>query len=421
MEKAIIGLAGLFFIGHFLQWIFVKTKIPDLLILIIAGFFIGPSVLNIVSHQHLGEVGTVLATVTLIIILYEGGLNLNASSLLQSSFPALVLSLLSFLLISALTVLFLSPFLTFSTALLIGLGIGSTSSAIVFPMIKPLKLKEETKTLLSLESAFTDVLAIIAFLAVLDSLLSKNYDASSFLIGFGTKPLISIILGLGSALLWAFLRKILINLFNMPFATEAWSLLTYGAIELFNLNGPIGILAFGFSLANLGLLPQTFLKPFFNLKPVTEDEMSLLKEISFLLRTFFFLYLGMLIKISSLNVFILAVLLTLLILITRYIAVRFVFSPKKYPFFDALVAVGMGPRGLACAVLATLPLQKGYPHGEFIQNLIFYIILISILSTSLFVIFGQKKFFKRLFSGLFTAYIPKQEETQKPINTDFQV
>ena len=39
MEKAIIGLAGLFFIGHVLQWVFVKTKIPDLLILIIAGFF----------------------------------------------------------------------------------------------------------------------------------------------------------------------------------------------------------------------------------------------------------------------------------------------------------------------------------------------------------------------------------------------
>ena len=83
MEKAIIGLAGLFFIGHVLQWVFVKTKIPDLLILIIAGFFVGPSVLNIISHQHLGQVGTVLATVTLIIILYEGGLNLNATSLLN--------------------------------------------------------------------------------------------------------------------------------------------------------------------------------------------------------------------------------------------------------------------------------------------------------------------------------------------------
>ena len=409
MEKVIIGLASLFFIGHFLQWVFVKTKIPDLLILILVGFFIGPSGLNFISYQQLGQVGTVLATITLIIILYEGGLHLNATSLLKSSLPALLLSLLSFTLIASLTTLFLTPFFSFSTALLIGLGIGSTSSAIVFPMLKPLKLKEGTKTLLSLESAFTDVLAIIAFLAVLDSLLSKNYNASAFLFGFGAKPFMSIALGAGSAFLWSFFRKTLLKLFDMPFATEAWSLLTYGCIELFDLNGPIGILAFGFALANLNLLPRS-LGGLLNLKPVTENEMSLLKEISFLLRTFFFLYLGMLIQMSSFNVFILAVLLTLLMLATRYIAVRLVFSAKKHPYFDALVAVGMGPRGLACAVLATLPLQKGYPHGEFIQNLIFYIILISILSSSLFVIFGQKNFFQKIFIPLFKAYLPAEEE-----------
>ena len=408
MEKIIIGLAGLFFIGHFLQWVFIKTKIPDLLILIITGFIIGPAGLGIVNHHHLGQVGTVLATVTLIIILYEGGLNLKASSLLKSSLPALSLSLLSFFLIASLTTLFLAPFFTFSSALLIGLGIGSTSSAIVFPMIKPLALKSETKTLLSLESAFTDVLAIIAFLAVLDSLLSKNYSASSFILGFGTKPVFSICLGLGSALLWSFFRKIFLKLFDMSFSTEAWSLLTYGCIELFHLNGPIGILSFGFALANLNLLPRP-LNYFLNLKPVTDKEMSLLQEISFLLKTFFFLYLGMLMKFSAINIFVLACLLTFLIFVTRYISVRLVCSPKKYPFFDSLVSVGMGPRGLACAVLATLPLQKGYVHGEFIQNLIFYIILISIASTSLFVIFGQKQFFQKLFKFLFKPYLPVEE------------
>ena len=317
--------------------------------------------------------------------------------------------------ISALTVLFLAPFLTLPTALLVGLGIGSTSSAIVFPMIKPLNLKEETKTLLSLESAFTDVLAIIAFLAVLDSLLSKNYDASAFILGFGTKPFAAIALGVGSALLWSFLRKALLKLFDMPFATEAWSLLTYGCIEVFDLNGPIGILAFGFALANLNLMPSS-LGNLLNLKPVSENEMSLLKEISFLLRTFFFLYLGMLIQISSLNILVLAILLTLLMFATRYIAVRLVFSSKKFPYFDALVAVGMGPRGLACAVLATLPLQKGYVHGEFIQNLIFYIILISILSTSLVVIFGQKNFFQKLFGPLFKSYLPLKEDEDSQAN-----
>lgn len=404
MAVAILGLAGLFFVGHLLQWVFLKTKIPDLLILIALGFLIGPSGMAFVSYESLGQVGVVLATVTLIIILYEGGLNLNASDLIRSSLPSLSLSFLSFFLIVFFTTLFLAPFVSFPTALLIGLGIGSTSSAVVFPLIKPLNIKEETKTRLSLESAFTDVLAIIAFLAVLESILTENYKISSLVLSFGTKPFISIVIGVCFALLWSFLRKSFVHLFNRPFSTEAWSLLSYAMIELFNLNGPIGILAFGFALANLNLIPS-FLSGIFNLKPIPDNEIFLLKEISFLLKTFFFLYLGMLIKLSAFNVFVLAVLLTLLIFATRYLAVRLVFSNKKFSYFDALISMGMGPRGLACAVLATLPLQKGYIHGEFIQNLIFYIILISIISTSVFVIFGQKVFFQKLFSPFFKSYL----------------
>ena len=410
MEFTILSLAGLFFMGHFLQWFFVKTKIPDLLILIGVGFLIGPSFLNIVTYANIGEVGKVLATVTLIIILYEGGLNLNASSLVKSSWPALKLSLFSFGLVAGCTTLALSVFFSFPTALLIGLGIGSTSSAIVFPLIKPLNLKEESKTVLSLESAFTDVLAIVAFLSILDAVLNKNLHPADLILSIGADPIFSIGLGVGSALLWAFFRKVFLKVFEMPFATEFWSLLTYGLIhELFQLNGPIGILAFGFALANLNLLPQS-LSGLFNIKPVSDKEISLLKEISFLLKTFFFLYLGMLIQLSALNIFILAVLLTLLIFMTRYLAVRLVFSPKKTPYFDTLIAMGMGPRGLACAVLATLPLQRSYEQGEFIQNLIFYIILISIVSTSVFVMFGQKSFFQNLFFGLFKSYLPPDPE-----------
>ena len=43
MEIVIIGLAVLFFVGHALSWFFMKTKIPDLLLLIIMGFILGPS------------------------------------------------------------------------------------------------------------------------------------------------------------------------------------------------------------------------------------------------------------------------------------------------------------------------------------------------------------------------------------------
>ena len=410
MAKIVIGLAALFFIGHVLRWFFVKTRIPDILLLIIAGFVIGPSGLNLIQQQHLGKVGSVLATITLIIILYEGGLNLNAKALIKSSLPALALSFLTFFLILGVTTCVLSLFFPVSTAVLIGIGIGSTSSSIVFPLIQPLAIKEETKTVLSLESAFTDVFSIIAFLAILESVVSKNYNTSSLFFGFGAKPFLSIGLGVGSAFLWSFFRKFFIQFFNMPFSGEAWSLLTYGAIELFNLNGPIGILAFGFTLANLNLIPQS-LGFMFNMTPVTDSEMSLLQAISSLLRTLFFIYLGIMMNIASVDVFLWAALLTFFIFVTRYFSVRAVFSPSKFPFSDALISFGMGPRGLACAVLATLPLHKGVADGLFIQNVIFYIILLSIIITSLFVIFGEVSFFRRIFSNLFKKYTDESNDS----------
>ena len=417
MSVIIISLACLFFIGHVLQWFFVKTKIPDLLLLIIAGFIAGPSVLSIAQQQDLGKVGPVLATITLIIILYEGGLNLRATDFLKSSFPALILSLLSFGLIVGATTAVLNLFFSFPTALLVGVGIGSTSSAIVFPLIKPLDIRDNTKTVLSLESAFTDVLSIIAFLVILESVLSKNFNTSTLIFGFGAKPLLSIGFGVGSALLWAFLRKAFLNLFDMPFSGEAWSLLTYGCIEMFQLNGAIGILALGFTLANLNLIPRS-LGFMFNLTPVTEKEMSLLKEISFLLRTFFFLYLGMMMQVSSINLFFWAALLVILIYVTRYASVRIVFPSGKTPFFDSLIAFAMGPRGLACAVLATLPAQRGLEDGLWIQNVIFYVIFISIVVTSLFVIFGKTFLFTKIFQPLFTATQdpPSDGEVTSPEN-----
>ena len=400
MEVIIIGLALLFFVGHILQWFFTKTKVPDLLLLILAGFLMGPSGFGLIQPQDLGKAGAVLATVTLIIILYEGGLNLNWNNLVSSSLPALGLSLLSFIFIAGAAVLVIIPFFPLSTALLVGMGIGSTSSAIVFPLIKPLALKENTKTILSLESAFTDVFAIIAFLAILEMVVSKTYSASSLLFGFGAKPFLSMGLGAGSAILWSASKRFFPNLFSMSFAGEAWSLLTYGVIEWMQFNGPIGILVFGFVLANLGLFPRS-LGFLLNFTPVTNKEMLLLKEISFLLRTFFFLYLGLIMQISAFSVFLWAGFLTVLIFITRYAAIRLVFSPKKFPFFDSLMACGMGPRGLACAVLATLPLHKGLADGLWIQNVIFYVVLISIFVTSIFVIFGPLSFFQNLFRGLF--------------------
>ena len=409
MELIIVGLASLFFLGHALSWFFMKTKVPDLLILIILGYVLGPAGFSIIQPSDLGEVGPVLSTVALIVILYEGGLHLSTQDLIRSSSSSLILSLFSFGTIVLVTTMILKPFLPTPLALLTGVGIGSTSSAIVIPIVKFLSISKNTKTVLSLESAFTDVLTIIIFLGLLDSLVSQQYSASAFILGLGTTPFLSLGLGIGAGLIWAIVKKFWKGLDQLLFSGEAWSLFTYGVAELLNINGAIGVLALGFTLSNIQLLPRPF--HLILSTEIQQKELSLLSTLTFLLRTFFFLYLGLLIQFANITTVLLALILCVMIFITRYLCARIILRKKLYTRLDAMTIVAMGPRGLACAVLATLPLQKGIEQAEVVQNLIFSVIPLSILFTSIFVTLSENINFRNRMQSLFKTY---DEPVQPP-------
>lgn len=417
MAITFIGISLLFFLGHGLNWFFEKTKIPDLLILIIIGYCLGP-IFGLIDVSDFGKAGAVISNMALIVILYEGGLHLSSKDLASSSIPSAILSVLSFSFIVFLGallayILFLQPL---PISILFGVAIGSTSSAIVIPMVKKLSLTQNSKVILSLESAFTDVLTIVIFLVLVESFSKGQFSLSQLLIGIGPKTLLSGIIGLGAGLIWAFLKKRFSTILTMAFAGEAWALLLYGSIEYFKLNGAIAVLTLGFTLANLNLLPK-WVSNFFSSVPVSYKDMSILSELTFLLRTFFFIYLGLLIKFGSIKIILFAVLISVVILVTRYLAIKIVFNSKKYPLLDALVATAMGPRGLACAVLATIPLQKGLAGGQWLQDTLFTLIPITIGLTAILVSISESLGGREKLKFLFINYTPPSQTTNSPVAT----
>lgn len=72
----------------------------------------------------------------------------------------------------------------------------------------------------------------------------------------------------------------------MPFAGEAWALLIYGISEYSAMNGALAVLALGFSLANLNLLPES-LRNQINQNPISTTELSLLGAVTFILLPLF--------------------------------------------------------------------------------------------------------------------------------------
>lgn len=410
MEIAIIGLALLFFGGHALQWFFEKTKIPDLLILIGIGYTLGPG-LGIIGHEQLGQVGELVATLALIVILYEAGLHLSTRELAESWGPSLLLSLLTFVGIGLVVILITTPFLGSMLAVLVAFAVGSTSSAIVIPMVKFLTLDQKTKTILSLESAFTDIFAIVLFLVTVEGIKAGQMDPYSILYSIGPKTLISMGLGVLFAFVWASFKKYAQDYTQMKFAGESWALLCYGLAQILNLNGAMAVLCLGFCLANLNLLPPR-LTQLFSKVPVSFEDMALLKEITFLLKTFFFLYLGLLISFSDWVPVSIGAAIAISIFVTRYFAVKILFPARKgQSLLDVLTLAAMGPRGLACAVLATIPLQENFDHGLKIQQILFATIPISIFLTASFIFVCENNKFRKKLKFLFPSH-PDTNESE---------
>jgi NhaP-type Na+/H+ or K+/H+ antiporter len=94
---------------------------------------------------------------------------------------------------------------------------------------------------------------------------------------------------------------------------------------------------------------------------------------------------------------------TLVIYIIRIPAV-WLSIPRSTPVWDASVMAVMIPKGLATAVLASMPLQQGYPEGMFIQEATYAIVLFSIIINSLLIILIDKTAFSRIYRRVYRRF-----------------
>ncbi|MDP6934247.1 MAG: cation:proton antiporter, partial [Myxococcota bacterium] len=171
MHTAVLAVGLFVFVAHLLDVLFERTRIPDILMLMILGLVAGP-VLGIVDTADLGVVGEFLSVVTLLVILFESGLGLQLNTLFQSTRLAAPFALVSMAAAIALltTVLHIGLGLAWWPAVLGGFIMGGTSSAVVIPMIEALGVSEQNRTVLTIESTITDVFCIIGTVGIATSL-----------------------------------------------------------------------------------------------------------------------------------------------------------------------------------------------------------------------------------------------------------
>lgn len=141
-------LAGVILILGFLgDYLFRRTGIPDVLILLFLGFVLGP-ILNIIHPSDLSSITALFASLALLIILFDGGLHINLYKALQGSPRATLLAFSGMFISMVLTAAFAFFFLkwNFINGLLLGAIVGGSSSSIVMPLISRMRVHEKIST-----------------------------------------------------------------------------------------------------------------------------------------------------------------------------------------------------------------------------------------------------------------------------------
>lgn len=384
-----------YFAAHLLSYIFQKTLIPDVLILIGIGILVGP-VGGFVQVSDFGRTGDIMTIIALTVMLFESGTSLKLSALASSMGSILGLTFLT----SAVTVgvIALGTVAFFkgdwSMAILTGAILSGTSSAIVIPMVQSLRVSETPATILVLESALTDVTCIIGAFAILNSIEKGHFGVTGILGEIVISLSVASVLGIFLGLVWSFLWNRIRQLPDGVFTTVAFAFVIYGVAELVHVSGAISVLAFGVTLANAPLVVKRRTLP-----SISEIEKKFYREIVFILKTFFFVFLGISVQFSGPGIIATSAVLVFAVYFLRLWITRIALTKKGTTVADASLVAVMAPKGLAPAVLASLIAQKHIPGGETVEAIVFSIIILSIMTTALLVPLVRRGAFQRFYAA----------------------
>lgn len=375
MSLALIISALIIIIGFLGNCLFEKKGLPDMLFLIVLGIVFGP-VLRIFDPTAVGSLAPYIAALALVFILFDGGMTMDISQAISNSPRAVLLSISGFV-FSVLTVA-LFMFLLFNVPLLYGLLFGSiyggSSSIVVVSLASKIKISEKCSTTLILESALTDILCVVVSLAIIGIMITGQADYAVVSIGIGSKFVIGAALGVLFGLVWLILLKRVVALPFSYMLTLAVVLLAYAVSENLGGSGALSALLFGLTLGNERKIFKALKRERTSDCAVDAGLRRFESEIAFLIRTFFFVFLGIIATISDFGFVFLGVILSLLLLLVRFGAVRLATLRSELNKEATLMAVVL-TRGLAAAVLATLPKQNGLQFSDVFINLAIIIIM----------------------------------------------
>ena len=382
-------LGGLLVLAYLANRFSHRTRLPDVVVLLLCGIVLGPG-LHWIDAARFPSVIRGVGTLALILILFAAGLELDLRRARRQFAAGTLLAILSYALTMEGVHLFCMYVLHMGrmASLLAGAALGCTSGSIVLPLLEQMNLRQELKTTLVIEAAFGDglgALVVGVLLSLVAGGVTSNMSGSAILggmvTGFVFRFALAFLIGISAGFLWA---RLLPKISNHRF----WQALTFAAVLIvFSGTHALGgsdlfaVVVFGGTLASL-LGPTSFLRELgLELQPIDESSriLSFHTELAFLVRSFFFVLLGAMIQFRGLEEQLIPSLEILIVMLAaRLIAVQMSRVVWRGPNRrEREVTTMLIPRGLITAVLALQAIQAKPVDLIYFPSLTFTLILLT--------------------------------------------
>lgn len=425
--SALVILGLILILGFIGNYIFNKTQIPSIVWLLLFGLIVG-FLFRIQNFQtaypefFYSESGFTIpgfiGAIAIVIILFDGGINTDLHLLFKGAPRGLLLTVSSFCLSFLATLIIIVsldatgllniPGDSFIIGSVLGAIVGGTSSPIVIPLAYKLKnLQDKTKMVSSIESILTDPLCIVVVFAISYMVLTVGEINLTLGIGNLIKTFsVGIILGLALGIVWLFImNKVKKEQFSyvltlaFVFLVYSFTAIVVGTNEGGEGAGAIACLFFGLVLGNgkkiLKMINYSGQK--FEMDAETKQFHAL---ISFIIRTFFFVYLGMIVSFQNLNYILIGIIVLIGLILVRFLAVEVATFKDNFEKDDKQTMIAMMPRGLAAAILAINFGPKFVTHMPdcecFFKDVAFVIILGTAIITTIGVSFISHNEMKKI-------------------------
>lgn len=350
-----------------------KYGIPSLLLFLVVGMFAGSDGPGGIYFDN-PWLAQLLGVVALIFILFSGGMDTEWERVRPVLGWGVVLATLGVLITTLLVGAFAKYLLDYSwlESLLLGAIVSSTDAAAVFAVLRArnITLSDRTRYLLELESGSNDPMAV--FLTVSFTLMLVNPRVtvmdlgSSFVLQMFLGALMGVLMGIGIVIFVNRLRLEYQGLY--PVLTLSLIGLTYALTTLIGGNGFLAVYLAGLVMGNRRFIHKPSLMRF-------HDGLAWLMQIAMFLTLGLLVFPSRLVPIMGVGI----LLALFLMFVARPFSVHLTLLPAKMSFREKALIAWTGLRGAVPIILATFPLLAGVPKADEIFNIVFFIVLTSVL------------------------------------------